>query len=98
MRRIVFCLVAATLTIAPAYAQTDALERADVLVEVLNGCRVNQHLLGLLRTCDRYRLPRHGLATERSGSGWTTDRGSALDTPGFSAVVAITDIKAFGCN
>ena len=29
MRRIVFCLVAAALTIAPVYAQTDALEWAE---------------------------------------------------------------------
>lgn len=72
-------------------------DNAEVLVKVLNGCAINQHWWV-------YSAPATDLAyrvtvwpSGQRGSRWTAVRGVPLETPGFTAVVAITDAKAFGC-
>ena len=73
-------------------------KNAEVVVKVLNGCRINQHwwVYSAPLTDLAYRVE----ITPATGGvrWWETFRGVPLETPGFTAVLAIMDTKAFGCS
>ena len=72
-------------------------KNVEVLVKVLDGCRINQHwwVYSAPATDIAYRVtvwPADG-----QPHWWETAKGAPLEEPGFTAVVAITDTKAFLC-
>ena len=73
-------------------------DNAEVLVKVLNGCAINRHwwVYSAPATDLRYRVT--VWPPNRTGRTWTAVRGVPSETPGFTWVVAITDVNGFGCT
>ena len=73
-------------------------DNAEVLVKVLNGCAINGHwwVYSAPATDLRYRVA--VWPPNRTGRTWTAVRGVPTETPGFTWVVAITDVNGFGCT
>ena len=74
-------------------------DNAEVLVKLLNGCTINQHwwLYSAPATDLRYRVTVRPPGQSGTTRTWTTARGVPHRTPGFTTVLAITDIRAFAC-